>query len=577
MLYKSRVSMGILLLLILTSILTPLVSQANVPNLEKPQTESKNNLSENGSDVFLPSASTSLGAAVPNLDYVFANNVHMQIFMNNSFPQDCIISTCEMLSNFVLPQLSEKFWIPTVSSTIYVYNITSQTQGGGASAWPVSFNSQGRPSLINGSVSISNNYLVANQISNYASIWLHEFVHIFQNSIHYDSPIWALEPQAKFFERSLTYNQNKMQCEKGIQPDIQLSSLCPMDGVSFYLETLTNHALAYSGTEGWGRLYTWDNQIFKKINEQLANMSYFEFQRINSTATMNAEQAYRDIIIKTLNTTKIGNVEISQWLNSYGFCDLEKITVNTPYFRWALSYQNDRNTGIFVLHPIFARNQTNAINVFSLNFTVKLYDALSGNSLLNKTGTVLINQIYTYDFSPIQLGSPQAIIAKITATTPETIENQKTVFDTSGKYIVTTSSHLIFPTLSNSTMVKVAFSNNVTFQTVSESLSIKSINYTKIIPANTPILSISQLFLESDMPINLTLVETNLTFSNFILLRSIDDIIIPNLNITTSPTPTPIVTPMPTPETPSLPMLSVGLTIGFLVILTLTRKINKKT
>jgi hypothetical protein len=485
----------------------------------------------------------------PSLDFIFQSNYHMQIFFNSSFPADCINPACSMLSELILPQLSQKFWMPNINSTIYVYDLTSTMYGGLASATPVSLDASGQATQINGSVWINNNIL--NMTANYGKMpsytWTHEFTHIFQFCAHTLTSSWVTEAQASFMPyivagpNGLNYTcYDVPHVEYAIAPSTCFSSFSPMDGVAFYLETRVNWLAIYSGAEGWARLYLWDNQIFQKLYSKLSSLPYNYWGNAKSQG-QGSEMYYRDLIIQKISTNVIDSVDISQWFDSHGFCDLGTIPMNIPYFRWTLAYQNSRNNGTVIIHSAYVKNSTNGVNCQDVSYDIKLFDALSGSSLFNRTGVVDSNTTIGFAFAPSLIGNPQAITARLSANVSgQTIVQTKVFLDTSGKEAIYGSNNTYSISLlyNKTAMVRFALKNNTNVLPINQAtLNVTSQNYTNTFSVNAAIAQINETSFSEDSPINATLVfpSVNKKLVNQIFLRCTDDIFFQNQTMVASP------------------------------------------
>jgi hypothetical protein len=524
-------------------------------------------MNENNEHDFFPQvlqSSDSFSSSFPagtvsGINFSFPNNFYMYVLFNSSFPQQFVSPVCHMLSNLIIPQLTEEFWTPQVNYTLIIYNMTMNDAYGAAGLQSVKTDSNGHATDVTANFYVDLSRDLSNDGRLYSWVWAHEFTHIFQYSVHQLGISWVTEAQANLMitlvsgPSTTEYICFNNPIANAVNPIPYLSSMEPDQGVAVYLNCIGFfRGLGYDREVSWIRLFVLDNQILKKFNGMLSLLPYYWTTQQRG----NEETIERKILTDLIAKDVLGSTPSSTWLDAYGFCDLSNITIGKHYVEWEMSYQNLDDNGLVLVAPSVSITNNRTVVFEDVNFTIQTFDASNGVLLSSMSGKTSLNAAdksaqYTFysnasfheTFLPSVIGKPAAIIAELKAMTSSgrLIHENRVVFDTSGRSKeFFNSAGILSSQVDYSTApinINTAVLDKLSFVFINGMITISNQTSNTVLPFNSQILALSQNQISSDGIYNITLTCANLTLNatNLIIIDKTDNIILINQTVDLKP------------------------------------------
>jgi hypothetical protein len=451
-----------------------------------------------------------------------------------------------MLSELIIPQLTDKFWTPRVNYTIVVHNDTSTSFRGAVDAYPTLDPNGYLTEMYNDVWIVNGSLKPTSMIDPY--VWIHEFTHVLQFGVHGSMPVWMLEAQANLMPNlvsgpdggSVDYNRSvdawydkRQRLEYSIHLFPDFSASRPEDGIWAYLND-EKYGGGYDLDEGWARLYVYDNRILKNLNDRLFDLPYDVVAK---------ESDVRSMLIDLIgNHATLGNVDMKTWLDAYGFCDVRTVARNRPYFSWNLAYQNEYDTGVVWVSPFFTLLDDNQIVASDIQYDLKLFDAFSGALLRNVSRTVFGNgssfEECAIPLVPSSFGNFSVVVARVVARTSDgkTFESANVIFDSSGKITVgrLPNGRWDFGEVYDKPIeINVVVKDSQSLLHIQGTLTIQGQNVSQESPLNGQLLTLGADFVDSNMVLNVSISgnTTNCTATNLIVLSKADNIILTSQSI----------------------------------------------
>jgi len=218
--------------------------------------------------------------------------------------------------NTYLPEIAELFWEPTIDVSVIVssYNRTAAPRDAIASAKP-ELDDKGRVVGLNGAIWVA----AKNRTLEDTEMWVHEFTHIFQFTIHSRFPVWYTEAVADAVTMILLVGHPG-------SPYVDEETGKAAYLIERFMEQIEDGG--YYLYPGWLELYAYDSQIFRRLNAEIAKFDY---------SAEIAENQLRELLTRVLgHGTVLDNLPLERWYDAFGFCDFDRVENRKPFLSWSL-------------------------------------------------------------------------------------------------------------------------------------------------------------------------------------------------------------------------------------------------